>query len=141
MRSCYCSLKGISNCNNNLTNKLKLVEVSSFASWFIVWKVIENRIKIPKDIDGQKSTHAGLHVVVETLGIGQEGKQSFALYNVQVSRINATGKHNSTWNVLRRYSDFHTLNSLIQSRVREKSFFSDILCHLMRWNFVLTPLS
>lgn len=64
-----------------------------------------------------------MHVVIETLGIGQQGKQSFALYNVRVSRIDITGKQISTWNVLRRYSDFHTLNSLIQSRVRGTFYF------------------
>ncbi|KAK6102843.1 PXA domain family protein [Brugia pahangi] len=75
-----------------------------------------SKTKIPNDIDGLKCTHVGMHVVVETLGIGQQGKQSFALYNVRVARIDRTGKQSSTWNVLRRYSDFHTLNSLIQSR-------------------------
>ncbi|EJD76443.1 PXA domain-containing protein [Loa loa] len=72
--------------------------------------------KIANNVDGLKRTQVGMHAVVETLGIGQQGKQSFALYNVRVSRIDATGKQSSTWNVLRRYSDFHTLNSLIQSR-------------------------
>ncbi|MCP9261495.1 Sorting NeXin [Dirofilaria immitis] len=72
--------------------------------------------KISSDIERLKCTHVGMRAVVETLGIGQQGKQSFALYNVRVSRIDITGKQNSSWNVLRRYSDFHTLNSLIQSR-------------------------
>ncbi|VDK75333.1 unnamed protein product [Litomosoides sigmodontis] len=72
--------------------------------------------KILNEVDGLKHTHIGMHVVIETLGIGQQGKQSFALYNVRVSRIDTAGKQSSTWNVLRRYSDFHTLNSLIQSR-------------------------
>ncbi|VDK64409.1 unnamed protein product [Onchocerca ochengi] len=72
--------------------------------------------KISNDIDELKRTHVGMHVVVETLGIGQQGKQSFALYNVRVSRTDITGKQSSSWNVLRRYSDFYTLNSLIQSR-------------------------
>lgn len=56
-------------------------------------------------------------MVVETLGIGQQGKQTFALYNVRVMRVDSMGKQTSNWNVIRRYSDFHTLNSLIQSRV------------------------
>ena len=60
----------------------------------------------------------GTHVVIETLGIGQQGKQTFALYNVRVKRVDANGKTVSGWNVLRRYSDFHTLHSLIESRVR-----------------------
>ncbi|VDO39505.1 unnamed protein product [Onchocerca flexuosa] len=72
--------------------------------------------KVSNDIDELKHKHVGMHVVVETLGIGQQGKQSFALYNVRVSRIDITGKQSSSWNVLRRYSDFYTLNSLIQSR-------------------------
>ncbi|RCN42683.1 regulator of G protein signaling domain protein [Ancylostoma caninum] len=53
-----------------------------------------------------------MSAVVETLGIGQQGRQSFALYNVRVSR-SVNGKKVSGWNVLRRYSDFHTLHSFI----------------------------
>ncbi|PAV89444.1 hypothetical protein WR25_24393 [Diploscapter pachys] len=52
------------------------------------------------------------NVVVETLGIGQQGKQSFALYNVRVTRTQ-NGKRISGWNVLRRYSDFHTFHTSI----------------------------
>ncbi|VDM54924.1 unnamed protein product [Angiostrongylus costaricensis] len=53
-----------------------------------------------------------MSAIVETLGIGQQGKQSFALYNVRVSR-SVNGKKVSGWNVLRRYSDFHTLHAFI----------------------------
>ncbi|EYC11408.1 hypothetical protein Y032_0050g1899 [Ancylostoma ceylanicum] len=53
-----------------------------------------------------------MSALVETLGIGQQGRQSFALYNVRVSR-SVNGKKVSGWNVLRRYSDFHTLHSFI----------------------------
>uniref|UniRef100_A0A0N5AAU0 Sorting nexin-13 n=1 Tax=Syphacia muris TaxID=451379 RepID=A0A0N5AAU0_9BILA len=56
---------------------------------------------------------AGTHIVIETLGIGQQGKQIFALYNVRVKRVDTNGKTVSGWNVLRRYSDFHTLHSVI----------------------------
>ncbi|XGW26925.1 hypothetical protein V3C99_007476 [Haemonchus contortus] len=58
--------------------------------------------------DGKPVTTA----IVETLGIGCQGKQSFALYNVRVSR-SVNGKKVSGWNVLRRYSDFHTLHAFI----------------------------
>ncbi|KAK6021719.1 regulator of G protein signaling domain protein, partial [Ostertagia ostertagi] len=58
--------------------------------------------------DGKPVTTA----VVETLGIGLQGRQSFALYNVRVSR-SVNGKKVSSWNVLRRYSDFHTLHAFI----------------------------
>ncbi|KAK6050613.1 PX domain protein [Cooperia oncophora] len=58
--------------------------------------------------DGKPVTMA----VVETLGIGCQGRQSFALYNVRVSR-SINGKKVSGWNVLRRYSDFHTLHAYI----------------------------
>uniref|UniRef100_A0A7I4YNA0 Sorting nexin-13 n=1 Tax=Haemonchus contortus TaxID=6289 RepID=A0A7I4YNA0_HAECO len=58
--------------------------------------------------DGKPVTTA----IVETLGIGFQGKQSFALYNVRVSR-SVNGKKVSGWNVLRRYSDFHTLHAFI----------------------------
>ncbi|CAJ0587285.1 unnamed protein product, partial [Mesorhabditis spiculigera] len=50
--------------------------------------------------------------IVEPLGIGQQGKNSFALYNIRVERTLA-GKKVSGWNVLRRYSDFHTLHNLL----------------------------
>ncbi|KAE9555497.1 hypothetical protein FO519_001265 [Halicephalobus sp. NKZ332] len=56
-------------------------------------------------------------VVVETLGVGQQGKQMFALYNVRVNKND--GKNSSTWNVIRRYSDFHTLNATIQYRYKK----------------------
>ncbi|VDD88037.1 unnamed protein product [Enterobius vermicularis] len=59
---------------------------------------------------------AGTHVIIETLGIGQQGKQTFALYNVRVKRVDANGKTVSGWNVLRRYSDFHTLHSVIEMK-------------------------
>lgn len=58
-------------------------------------------------------------VLVDTLGMGTQGKQMFALYNVRVfkSDIRSGGKNSSSWNVIRRYSDFHTLNETILSRV------------------------
>lgn len=75
----------------------------------------QEQVRIPGEIveesiinDGKPVTSA----VVETLGIGQQGKQSFALYNVRVSR-SVNGKRVSGWNVLRRYSDFHTLHAFI----------------------------
>ncbi|CAI5447504.1 unnamed protein product [Caenorhabditis angaria] len=52
---------------------------------------------------------------VETLGIGQQGKTSFALYNVRVNRT-VNGQKISGWNVLRRYSDFHTLHSVLTQK-------------------------
>lgn len=64
-----------------------------------------------------KRRKGSMQAVVETLGLGQQGNQTFALYNVRVSRIDENGKPLSSWNVIRRYSDFHILNSLIQSRV------------------------
>jgi sorting nexin-13 len=56
-------------------------------------------------------------VIVETLGVGQQGKQMFALYNVRVNKFD--GKTSSSWNVIRRYSDFHTLNATVQSKYRK----------------------
>uniref|UniRef100_A0A1I7WCX5 protein-ribulosamine 3-kinase n=1 Tax=Heterorhabditis bacteriophora TaxID=37862 RepID=A0A1I7WCX5_HETBA len=60
--------------------------------------------------DGEPTMSA----IVETLGIGQQasGKQSFVLYNVRVNR-SVNGKKISGWNVLRRYSDFHTLHTFV----------------------------
>ncbi|KAJ1373404.1 sorting nexin 13 [Parelaphostrongylus tenuis] len=69
--------------------------------------------------DGKPITSA----VVETLGIGQQGKQSFALYNVRVSR-SVNGKRVSGWNVLRRYSDFHTLHAFIVQKYPKLSNLS-----------------
>ncbi|VDM28737.1 unnamed protein product [Toxocara canis] len=83
------------------------------------------KIEIDK---AEEKLKEGTHVLIETLGIGQQGKQTFALYNVRVSRIDSSGKSSSGWNVLRRYSDFHTLHSLIQSKVTFfLNFFSGIL--------------
>ncbi|CAI2352059.1 unnamed protein product [Caenorhabditis sp. 36 PRJEB53466] len=53
--------------------------------------------------------------VVETLGIGHQGKQTYALYNVRVSRC-VDGNEVSSWNVIRRYSDFHTLHSVLTQK-------------------------
>ncbi|CAB3409358.1 unnamed protein product [Caenorhabditis bovis] len=64
-----------------------------------------------------------LTATVETLGIGQQGKQSFALYNVRVSRT-VNGSKVSSWNVLRRYSDFHTLHSALVQKYPKLSMLS-----------------
>ncbi|EFP03945.1 hypothetical protein GCK72_011945 [Caenorhabditis remanei] len=52
---------------------------------------------------------------VETLGIGHQGKQTYALYNVRVSRC-VDGIEVSSWNVIRRYSDFHTLHQVLTQK-------------------------
>ena len=72
----------------------------------------------PKSIE-PVTNHTGpvTTVVVETLGVGQQGKQMFALYNVRVNKHD--GKNSSTWNVIRRYSDFHTLNTTIQYKYKK----------------------
>lgn len=56
-------------------------------------------------------------VLIETLGIGRQGKQMFALYNVRVTRLDSSGKNTSSWNIIRRYSDFHTLYHSIITKV------------------------
>ena len=56
-------------------------------------------------------------VLIETLGIGRQGKQMFALYNVRVTRLDSNGKNTSSWNIIRRYSDFHTLYHSIITKV------------------------
>uniref|UniRef100_A0A915DFP3 Sorting nexin-13 n=1 Tax=Ditylenchus dipsaci TaxID=166011 RepID=A0A915DFP3_9BILA len=57
-------------------------------------------------------------VVVDTLGVGQQGKQMFALYNVRVLKTDpgGQGKSASSWNVIRRYSDFHLLNAAVTNK-------------------------
>lgn len=52
---------------------------------------------------------------VETLGIGHQGKQTYALYNVRVTRC-VDGTEVSSWNVIRRYSDFHTLHQVLTQK-------------------------
>ena len=59
-------------------------------------------------------------VVIEMLGLGQQGKQTFAFYDVRVSLQDSSGKSFSSWNVIRRYSDFHTLYNLIIEKVSTK---------------------
>lgn len=56
-------------------------------------------------------------IVVETLGVGHQGKQMFALYNVRILKTNAMRRVSSSWNVIRRYSDFHTFNAIISQKV------------------------
>ncbi|KAK0411945.1 hypothetical protein QR680_005935 [Steinernema hermaphroditum] len=70
-------------------------------------------------LPSSSSTHSlsgepTMSINVETLGIGQQGKQTFALYNVRVTKKNGT--NSSSWNVIRRYSDFHTLHALIVAK-------------------------
>ncbi|CAI4223878.1 unnamed protein product [Auanema sp. JU1783] len=60
--------------------------------------------------------------VVETLGIGH-GKQPFAVYNVRVSK-EENGKNTCSWNVQRRYSDFHMLHSFIVQKYPKLSSLS-----------------
>lgn len=60
--------------------------------------------------------------LIEMLGVGHQGKQIFALYNVRVTKTDERGRISSTWNVIRRYSDFHKLNALILRKVFNKLF-------------------
>uniref|UniRef100_A0A914I4D0 Sorting nexin-13 n=1 Tax=Globodera rostochiensis TaxID=31243 RepID=A0A914I4D0_GLORO len=56
---------------------------------------------------------AGTSVLVAMLGVGHQGKQLFALYNVRVHRTSDCVRGGSSSNVLRRYSDFHSLHNFI----------------------------
>lgn len=62
-------------------------------------------------------TESHIRVLIETLGVGQQGKHMFALYNVRVWKTDQWGKNSSSWNVIRRYSDFYTLNATIMAQV------------------------
>uniref|UniRef100_A0A914XQG5 protein-ribulosamine 3-kinase n=1 Tax=Plectus sambesii TaxID=2011161 RepID=A0A914XQG5_9BILA len=53
---------------------------------------------------------------ISTLGIGRQSAQSFALYNIRVGRENNNGEQTSCWNVMRRYSDFHTLHAVVEQK-------------------------
>uniref|UniRef100_A0A183C4E6 Sorting nexin-13 n=1 Tax=Globodera pallida TaxID=36090 RepID=A0A183C4E6_GLOPA len=55
----------------------------------------------------------GTSVLVAMLGVGHQGKQLFALYNVRVHRTSDCARGGSSSNVLRRYSDFHSLHNFI----------------------------
>jgi hypothetical protein len=55
-------------------------------------------------------------IFIETLGIGRRGTQTFALYNVRVTKTDANGRSIASWNTIRRYSDFHTLHGIIINR-------------------------
>ncbi|CAO4372077.1 unnamed protein product [Caenorhabditis nigoni] len=72
--------------------------------------------KLPLEIDGSAPLEGEpvMTAIVETLGIGHQGKQTYALYNVRVTRC-VDGLEVSSWNVIRRYSDFHSLHqNLVQ---------------------------
>uniref|UniRef100_A0A915M3B8 Sorting nexin-13 n=1 Tax=Meloidogyne javanica TaxID=6303 RepID=A0A915M3B8_MELJA len=53
------------------------------------------------------STSEEKSVFIEMLGVGHQGRHLFALYNVRVNKANASS------NVIRRYSDFHSLHNII----------------------------
>ncbi|CAD5221698.1 unnamed protein product [Bursaphelenchus xylophilus] len=61
-----------------------------------------------------------LTVEVGMLGVGRQNKgpgaQFYAVYSVIVRRIDKTGETISSWNVIRRYSDFYNFNSDIQKK-------------------------
>lgn len=69
-------------------------------------------------VDGPLEDEPVMTATVETLGIGHQGKQTYALYNVRVSRC-VNGREVSSWNVIRRYSDFHTLHQVLVQKVRK----------------------
>uniref|UniRef100_A0AC35TIR7 Sorting nexin-13 n=1 Tax=Rhabditophanes sp. KR3021 TaxID=114890 RepID=A0AC35TIR7_9BILA len=68
-----------------------------------------NTIEFPKDYS--KNT-----VIVESLGVGQSKQESFVCYNVRVSRTSKDGRNISTWNTVRRYTDFHLLNQIVKKK-------------------------
>lgn len=82
--------------------------------------VVSERV-VPFMKSGFKSmdqcVNGSLKAVVEILGVGQQGKQMFALYNVRVRKTDANGR-TETWNVIRRYSDFYTLNMIVNCKVK-----------------------
>uniref|UniRef100_A0A914N6X4 Sorting nexin-13 n=1 Tax=Meloidogyne incognita TaxID=6306 RepID=A0A914N6X4_MELIC len=53
------------------------------------------------------STSEEKSVFIEMLGVGHQGRHLFALYNVRFNKANASS------NVIRRYSDFHSLHNII----------------------------
>lgn len=61
------------------------------------------------------SGEAEVEALIATLGIGREGSTAFALYQIHVTRRgDGSG---AAWNVQRRYSDFHTLNAIVEAKV------------------------
>ncbi|KAL7076984.1 hypothetical protein ACQ4LE_003672 [Meloidogyne hapla] len=61
-------------------------------------------------ISSDPSTSEENSVFIEMLGVGHQGRHLFALYNVRVNKANASS------NVIRRYSDFHSLHNIILSK-------------------------
>lgn len=60
-----------------------------------------------------------LTVEVGMLGVGKNQKANgefYAVYNVRARRCNGKGEVLSSWNVIRRYSDFHNFNSVLQQK-------------------------
>ncbi|CTQ86675.1 Sorting nexin-13 [Caenorhabditis elegans] len=74
-------------------------------------------------VDGPLEDEPVMTATVETLGIGHQGKQTYALYNVRVSRC-VNGREVSSWNVIRRYSDFHTLHQVLVQKFPKLSTLS-----------------
>lgn len=73
--------------------------------------------------DGSEAVgNSALQAHIDTIGIGREQSRSFALYRICARRLVA-GAPAQQWHVLRRYSDFHRLNNLIETRVRLRAQF------------------
>lgn len=73
------------------------------------------KMSLELDKSGPLEGEPVMTATVETLGIGHQGKQTYALYNVRVSRF-VDGTEVSSWNVIRRYSDFHTLHQVLTQK-------------------------
>ncbi|TKR87378.1 hypothetical protein L596_011784 [Steinernema carpocapsae] len=97
---------------DNASQSSRSVELSHSSSYNIM----------PSSSSHSLTGDATMQIVIETLGIGQQGKQTFALYNVRVTK--KSGTTSSSWNVIRRYSEFHTLNNLILAKFPQLSSVS-----------------
>ncbi|CAD5210940.1 unnamed protein product [Bursaphelenchus okinawaensis] len=83
---------------------------------------ISNNIEQHEDHENMYILPKGYRLVaeVEMLGVGRQNKvsgvQFYAVYNVRVTRASDNGEVISSWNVIRRYSDFYNFNSFIQNK-------------------------
>lgn len=67
---------------------------------------------------GGMKDSAKLSAQITHIGMSKDGPKAFAVYIIKVSQENSQSSVMASWNVNRRYSDFHDLHLIIQSKVR-----------------------
>ncbi|XP_003376361.1 putative sorting nexin-13 [Trichinella spiralis] len=69
-----------------------------------------------EDTEMEILTNVTYETDITTIGIGNDQSNMFAVYNIQVRKLNYKKECIAQWVVTRRYSDFYTFNGLIKRK-------------------------